>query len=123
MQDQIDKIVTFSGIVAACLMDNDKTLLVAKSHASAVELGKWRQIFDGLTKVLDLAADPLKDSDSRTIIGDYSLTLIREGDCVIGTASMLGHPVAKSLRRMMKRVARRRGRSTRSNSESLQPSL
>lgn len=113
MQDQLNKIVTVNGIMAACSVESDKTLLVASSHASDVELAKWRQIFDGLTKVIDVAATPLKDTDCRTLIGTYSLTFIREGDRLIGTASLLGHPIAKSLRRMMKRAARRRSSSAR----------
>jgi hypothetical protein len=122
MQEQIDKIVKVSGIEAACLVESDKTLLVSTAHDSKIDPSKWRQIFDGLSKVLDIASDPLKETDSRTIIGDYSLTLIREGDRIIGTASKLGHPVAKSLRRMMKRAARRRTPTARATPATLQPS-
>ena len=46
-------------------------------------------------------------SDARIVVGEYTIAVQREGSEVVAVAFRTGHPISKSLRRTIKRMAKR----------------
>lgn len=115
MQTQIDKMVTTDGILAACIVEPDKHLRCAAKNG---DQDKWTKIFQGLSSVLDLS----DDDDVRVILGNRTITMMRDGTRIIGATTPVGHPIAKSLRRMMRRAVRRHAKPAPSPLMGQQPS-
>jgi hypothetical protein len=111
MEKTLEKLTSADGVIAASLVTPSvcETRLAAKHLESKVP---WDEFFASLAASLDhLNAHGCKDL--RVIAGEYTINLERFDGAVLCVATSLGHPVAKSLRRMMARAMKQTAPSTR----------
>jgi len=92
----IDHLAAADGIIALTI--------ATPGHALAFRgAERWQPV---LAKALELLA--LTDEPSiRIFVGEHTLVVQREADQVIAVATPTGHAIAKSLRRMIRRMAKR----------------
>jgi len=65
--------------------------------------GSWREV---LGQALDLFAIT-RESSIRLVVGDHTIVVQREGEEVAAICLVTGHPIAKSLRRMIRRMSKK----------------
>lgn len=117
MQTPLDRLSSADGIIAAVLV-RGASAETAVSAKSSVPKDKWQEMFTALTAVL-AAAKSFGEKDLRVVLGDYTMTVAQYDEGVLGVATILGHPVAKSLRRMMSRSMKSLSKPSRASSPAL----
>ncbi len=63
----------------------------------------WHPILDASLKLLSLSGEP----SIRLVVGKHTLVIQRENAEVVGVVIPTGHAIAKSLRRMIRRMAKK----------------
>lgn len=63
----------------------------------------WQPVLDGAMRLLDKT----EESTIRVVIGDHTIVVQSEGDETVGVVLPTGHAIAKSLRRMIRRLSRK----------------
>jgi hypothetical protein len=104
MTNPLEKFTVADGVLAAALVQNGTTDTMVSSRTTVAK-DKWQEIFAALATALDKMA-VLGEEDLRIVAGDYTVTLVRFDENILAVATILGHPIAKSLRRMMSRSMR-----------------
>lgn len=102
MEKTLEKLTSADGVVAASLVTDSccETQIAPKHSGNKIP---WDELFSSLVASFNL----LKahgHNDLRVIVGEYSVNLERFGDVVLCVATTIGHPIVKSLRRMMART-------------------
>ncbi|MGB1700003.1 MAG: hypothetical protein ACPHRO_08630 [Nannocystaceae bacterium] len=92
----IEHIVHSSGIEAALVRSSDRTDTFAGAETWSGTLAKALDVFS-------LSGE----SSVRIVVGKHTLVIQRERDEEVAVALPTGHPMAKSLRRMLRRMARK----------------
>ena len=92
----IEHIVHSSGIEAALVRSSDRTDTFAGEEPWSGTLAKALDVFS-------LSGE----SSVRIVVGKYTLVIQREREEEVAVALPTGHPMAKSLRRMLRRMARK----------------
>jgi len=88
------------GIVAAC-GGQKGALSFAFSHGVAIDdRDRWSAVFPSLLSLLELIQE---ERQARVILGQHSVLICRNETAYIGVAIRKGHPVGKSLQRMIRR--------------------
>jgi hypothetical protein len=91
----IDHLQIASGIQAVCVLANEERDYRGEQ--------RWHPVLD---QALNLFA--LTDQATvRLVVGDHTVVVQRERDQVAAVALPTGHPIAKSLRRMIRRMAKK----------------
>jgi hypothetical protein len=64
---------------------------------------QWCQVLDTALRLFALTSEP----SIRMVVGNFTLLIQREGPEIVGIVLPTGHAIAKSLRRMIRRMARK----------------
>lgn len=102
----INKFADVDGIVAAAGGEKSALVFAFSSHVSDDERARWRDVFNNLVGVLDLVES---EDEVRFVLKEHTLLLRRGGDVYVGAVVTKGHPVVKSLQRMVRRSLQRMG--------------
>jgi hypothetical protein len=113
MRSVIEKIVKNDGILAVGYRHKDDPIeLVAGASFPADRKLQWKGIVLNLSNILDIVQDDVKTwersvSPPRSIlkcdIGPDAWNAARQGDLTLVLISVKGHPISKSLKRMIRR--------------------
>lgn len=115
MQPQLQKLASVDGVLAVALVRGNTTSTELSSKTNVIK-DRWQAIFTSIADVLNKTKDLRTEEALRVVVGDYTITAERFGDGVVVIATVLGHPVAKSLRRMLSRAMKAAERSAPSTS-------
>jgi hypothetical protein len=99
LANKIDKLAATEGF-ESIIVESDARILRGKPE--------WHDI---LRTALDLFKRT-DEADMRLIVGKYTITYQREANEIVGVVIATGHPVAKSLRRMIRRAAKSTAKTT-----------
>ena len=78
----------------------------------------WQPVLDGALRLLEKT----EENTIRVVIGDHTIVVQAEGEETVGVVLPTGHAIAKSLRRMIRRLSRKaRGPVVRPALQHLQP--
>ena len=100
---RLDKLVQAPGILAASAGTLTSLEYRFSDEAVPVDFERWRQLFSGLAKLLTLRPD---DDEARLVLGDYTLLLRFSEGMYVGVVARKGHPVVKSMQRMVRSAFR-----------------
>lgn len=64
---------------------------------------KWQAVLDGALSLLRLT----QEKTIRIVVGDHTAVVQTEGEETVAVVLPTGHPIAKSLRRMIRRMAKK----------------
>ncbi|MEZ4453727.1 MAG: hypothetical protein R3B09_30005 [Nannocystaceae bacterium] len=92
----IDHLAAASGVVALAIDNPGHTRTFRGDQ-------RWSAILEGSVKLLGLT----DESTIRLVIGEHTLVVQKELDEVVAVVLPTGHAIAKSLRRMIRRMARK----------------
>lgn len=96
LRGNIDHLATAQGITAVAVQGSDQSELFRGEEA-------WKSVLETSRRLLGLT----QESSVRLVIGAHTVVVQREGSEVVGVVLPTGHAVAKSLRRMIRRMAKK----------------
>jgi len=92
----IDHLAAASGVVALSVDSPEKERLFRG-------LERWRPVLDGAVKLLQMTGE----TSIRLVIGEHTMVVQHELKETVAVVIPTGHAIAKSLRRMIRRMARK----------------
>jgi len=92
----IDHLAAASGVVALSVDSPEKERLFRG-------LERWRPVLDGAVKLLQMT----DETSIRLVIGEHTMVVQHELKETVAVIIPTGHAIAKSLRRMIRRMARK----------------
>ncbi|MGB1015881.1 MAG: hypothetical protein ACPG4T_17220 [Nannocystaceae bacterium] len=95
LRANIDHLAAAKGIVSLAVLAQETTQHRGDAH--------WHPILDASLNLLSLTGEP----SIRLVVGKHTLVIQRENAEVVGVAIPTGHAIAKSLRRMIRRMAKK----------------
>lgn len=105
----LQKLIDTPGIVAACGGPKsvlDFAFLSTTTQEQQEQQEQWKGVFLKLVTILDLERN---EKEVKLILNDYSIVLRRSGETYVGLVAYKGHPVIKSLQRMLRNSFRHFG--------------
>lgn len=104
----LQKLIDTPGIIAACggTGPNLQFALPPPSAATDDEREQWFGIFRNLVSICEAHKD---QEEIKLILKDHSIVLRRSGDTYVGLVAEKGHPVIKSMQRMLRKSFRHFG--------------
>ena len=102
----INKFIEKDGILAACAGQQGALEFSFSSSTVAPDREKWKGMFAQLISVLNAAPE---SDEVKAITGELSLVFRRSGDTYVGVVVIKGHPVVKSVQRMVRAGFRKLG--------------
>lgn len=103
VMSRLDKLVQAPGILAASAGNLTSLEYRFSDETDPVNFDRWRQLFAGLAKLLTLRPD---DDEARLVLGDCTLLLRFSNGIYVGVVARKGHPVVKSMQRMVRSAFR-----------------
>ena len=92
----IDHLAAASGVVALSVDSPEKERLFRG-------LERWRPVLDGAVKLLQMTGE----TSIRLVVGEHTMVVQHELKETVAVVIPTGHAIAKSLRRMIRRMARK----------------
>ncbi|MCA9658092.1 MAG: hypothetical protein KC486_07095 [Myxococcales bacterium] len=96
LHNNIDHLAAASGVIALSVDAPEKQRLFRGAE-------RWRPILDGAINLLRMTGE----STIRLVIGDHTMVVQHELKETVAVVIPTGHAIAKSLRRMIRRMARK----------------
>ncbi|MEZ4385284.1 MAG: hypothetical protein R3A79_28415 [Nannocystaceae bacterium] len=96
LHNNIDHLAAAGGVVALSVDAPEKQRLFSGAE-------RWRPILDGAINLLRMTGE----SSIRLVIGDHTMVVQNELKETVAVVIPTGHAIAKSLRRMIRRMARK----------------
>lgn len=103
---RLDEIVQAPGILAVTAGKLDSFEYRFSEGAMPADYDRWRQLFAGLARVMLMQSDV---NEARLVLQDYTLLLRYSEDVIVGVVALKGHPVVKSMQRMVRSTFRHLG--------------
>lgn len=102
----INKFANVEGIVAAAGGERGALVFAFSSYVSDEGRARWKDVFNNLVGVIDLVGD---EDEIRLVLKEHTLLLRRGGDVYVAAVVTKGHPVVKSLQRMVRKSIKKLG--------------
>ncbi|MEE9381985.1 MAG: hypothetical protein V3V08_01035 [Nannocystaceae bacterium] len=93
----IDHLAAANGIEAVCVVTT------AGAHDTRGPDERWRELLHGAVRLFQMTAE----SSIRLVVGNHTMVVQRENDETVAVVLTTGHAIAKSLRRMIRRMAKK----------------
>lgn len=102
----LQKLIDTPGLSASCGGQKSALDFAFSDEIVGPDRDQWRGIFLNLVKILDLASD---QEEVKLVVGPHSVVVRRNQDTYVGVVAQKGHPVVKSLQRMVRRAFKHLG--------------
>lgn len=109
MQNLTEKLAATAGVLSVVLVCDGSVDVAVSPHSSATK-EQWQTVFRAILGLVETLRG-IGQKDLRIVLDNVTLTTLQEAGTTLVVASTLGHPIAKSVRRMMRRSLSRRTRT------------
>lgn len=101
----IDKFIENDGILAACAGQRGVLEFAYPSTTVTADRERWGAMFAHLITLLDL----IPDDEIKVVVNEHTLVFRRQDVTYVGVVVIKGHPVVKSVQRMVRALFRKLG--------------
>ena len=98
-RSKLERVHGHDGIVAVLGMDK---AAIERGEPSWVGEDRWREVAMAAVQLLRLSKQP----QIRVLVGDYAVLVSGDEDDIVGVVFVKGHPVVKSVVRMLRQLLR-----------------
>ena len=95
----LSKLIDAPGLFASCGGPQKALDFAFASDIPDVDRDLWRAVFTNLVSILEMSGD----EEMRLTMGKKSVLIRRSTDTYVGVVAQKGHPVVKSLQRMIRK--------------------
>jgi len=104
---QINRLINAHGILGASVGGREQQNFGFSAEVSETDRARWKALIGRMAEAID--ASPIKDDEIRVVLAGETVVLRRNDGVYVGIVVVKGHPVVKSMKRMIRSTLKQMG--------------